>query len=130
MSEKTRKTDDAKELLVATPLPVAYGAWESDVFDSKRLDELKLLLTVSNGFDGASIEIKSLVADAATPGKFYTELVGNGSVDEVSILAAVLTAEGNQIAIAFGCQNFKRVKFQAKRTGGTQGDLSLSVLGG
>ena len=130
MSENTRKLRDAQELKAATALPTTYGAWESAVFDSKGLDELKLLLTVSGGFDGTSFEIKALVADDAAPAVFYTELTSAGAVDEATVAAAVITSEGSLITWAYGCQNFNRCKFQAKRTGGTTGSVALSVLGG
>lgn len=135
MSENTRKQRAARTMLIATTLTTAYAAgWESAVFDTRGLDELKLLLTLA-GFDGTSLELKSLVAPDASasdqsPGAFFTELASDGTIDELQILAAVITSEGNQIALSFGVQQFNHVKIQAKRTGGAAGTLAMTALGG
>jgi len=128
----TQKTKNSILLKAATALPTSYGAgWVSNEFPTVGLDELKLLFEVSGAFDGTSIEIKTQVVDD-TPGedKSYTELQPTGVLDDATVAAAILTSESNLISYSLGCQQYDRVKVYAKRTGGTQGDLALRVLGG
>lgn len=119
------KLTDAIPLHVATALPTAYGAgWTSDALDSRGLAKVKLLLTVSGGFDGASIEIKGQVVEG---GSAYDEhKASDGALDEAIL---VIAADGSY-SLEYSCGSFDECQFLAKRTGGTQGDLQLSVLGG
>lgn len=119
------KIKDAVQLLTATALPTTYGAWTSAEFPTAGLDRLKLLVVLSSSYDGASVEVKGQIVEPA--GTFYDEhKLSDGTLDEVAL---VVTADGNY-AIDYDCTAFDRVRFLAKRTGGTTGDAALSVLGG
>lgn len=126
------KIRNSQLLLAATTLPASYdGSWVSAKFNTIGVEELKVLCTVAGGFDGTSVEIKSQAVDDTTGAAAnYTELKPDGTLDEVTVLAAEITSEGGVFALAFGCKAFDAVRFLAKRTGGASGDMALRVLGG
>jgi len=120
----TTKIRTAVELLAATALPTTYGAWVTAEFPTTGVERLKLLVTLSGSFDGTSVQLKGQVVEG---GATFDELkAADGALDEAT---AVIAADGT-FAIEYDVTSFDRVRFLAKRSGGSQGDAALSVLGG
>ena len=95
------------------------------------LDEIVLLLDFTTVLpDAGTISIMSLVEDPDNLGNFYAEVNSGGSLDELSVSATLVNAHGGRIAANFDCSRFNRVRFLAKKVGGTVGELALSAVGG
>lgn len=131
------KTANAVDLSpTSLTLTAAYGGWISDIFDCSKFDVLKVYLEFSGGLDATTVELKSQVEDRLGV-DFFTEFQVQPGVapqavtlDEIQVTVADLAAESSRICIHFSCKTFRRVRFQAKRTGGTAGALTLEVTGG
>ena len=121
-ANKAIKIQDAIDLKAATTLPATYGDWISAELDVDGIAKLKLLLVVSGSYDGTSIQLKGQVVEGVN----YDEYQTDGTLDEQTL---IVTADGNY-SLEYQAPSFDRVRFLAKRTGGSQGNLQLSVLGG
>lgn len=105
------------------PLPTTYTD-VGDFINVHQSKKIRFLLTVTNA-DATSIEFKGLYEGFGESTGFGV-FDDTGSLIEVSISEADITAAGGLVSVSFDVEAAGRLKLQAKRTAGTDTTIELA----
>lgn len=122
----TSKTPSAKTIKAEAALTGAYSGWASEFVGVGQAEFGRLLLDVTKD-DATTIELRFLVEEETgdTGYKSFKVSEGVAALDEIQLTAADLDTE-DHVSIDLDIRGIKRLKVEAKKTGGS-GTVNLAA---